>query len=97
MFKQTDPEAPVRVFASPSRRFRPIHSTDVADAIVNGRTVPNQQIELDPAAMAGSPATVVDLLISPAPRSSPDAVAKAFELSLTRTEITWPGTHTLHS
>ncbi|TVT53812.1 sugar nucleotide-binding protein [Amycolatopsis rhizosphaerae] len=117
MFRQTEPDAPVRVFGDGTRRFRPVHATDVAEAIthavhgvgpagtydlvgpteftntgmielVNGRAVPFEQVPVT--AVSGPHAQVAELLSDQVSPSSPDTVARAFRLTLTRPEATWP-------
>jgi NADH dehydrogenase len=65
-------------------------ATDIAE-MVNGHAVPIKLVPVDPAATTpGPPATVADLLTSPTPPTNPDPVARAFHLTLTRPETTWP-------
>lgn len=64
--------------------------TDIVD-MVNGHAVPIERIPVNAAtAVPWPPVTVVELLANPPLLSTPDAVSRAFELTLTRPEAAWP-------
>ncbi|MFD4602978.1 SDR family oxidoreductase [Streptomyces sp. NPDC058464] len=120
LFRQSAPDAPVRVAGDGTQRFCPTYSGDILDALtraafgqgeagtydlvgpsefavadlpelINGHRVPVEYMPVRrPASVPGPPHTVVDLLAHPMEPADPDAVVKAFGLSLTRPETHWP-------
>ncbi|MFF0001479.1 NAD-dependent epimerase/dehydratase family protein [Streptomyces avermitilis] len=59
--------------------------------LINGHRVPIEHLPVRlPASVPGPPQTVVDLLAHPMTPADPEAVTKAFGLSLTHPETNWP-------